>query len=72
MSSRLSYTDMAKALQWLYGSGEPNKSKVQRALKVLETDRLAKKRRDHWEPTKGGKRKAEGLPPDTDTVEAPF
>jgi hypothetical protein len=68
----LSFAEMAQALQWLYGSGEPDKSKVQRAMRTLESDRLVKKRGDHYEPTKAGKEKAGNVAPDPDTVEAPM
>jgi hypothetical protein len=69
---RLSLTEMAQALQWFYASGEPDKTRVYRALKTLETDQLVKKRGDHYEPTKEGKRKAENLAPDRETVETPM
>jgi DNA-binding MarR family transcriptional regulator len=68
----LSIAEMAQALGWAYRTGEPDKSRVFRALKTLEDDGLAKKRADHWEPTRAGREKAGALPPDRETTEVPL
>jgi len=70
--SEYSMADMARALGWLYATGEPDKSRVYRALNALNQDGLAKKQGDRWTPTKAGRQKAAGLPPDQATVEAPL
>ena len=63
-----SIADIAKALGWLYANGDPDKSRVQRALKALADDGLAKKKGDHWEATKAGKNRLKIR----DTDEVPF
>lgn len=68
----ISIAEMAQALGWAYRTGEPDKSRVFRALKTLENDGLAKKRADHWELTKAGREKAARLPPDRETTEVPL
>jgi len=68
----LSLADMARALGWSYSNGDPDKSRINRTLQALIQNGLAKKKGDHWEPTKAGKEKARNLPEDRETVEAPF
>jgi hypothetical protein len=52
---------MAETMQWFYGNGEPNKSRVQRIFETLKNDHLAKKVGDHFEATNAGKTKAETI-----------
>jgi hypothetical protein len=66
----LSYAEMAQALGWSYSTGEPDKSRVSRALNALDQDGLAKMQGGRWAPTKAGRQKAAGLPPDAETREA--
>jgi AAA domain len=63
-----SIADIARALNWIYANGDPDKSRVQRALKALADDGLAKKKGDHWEATKAGKNRLKIR----DTDEVPF
>jgi hypothetical protein len=64
----LSIADMAKALGWVYATGEPDKSRTQRALKALAEDGFAKMNAGRWEATKAGRQKAKNR----DTAEEPF
>jgi hypothetical protein len=51
-----SISSLAEFLSWFFSSGEPAKSRVQRALERLEKDRLVKKQRGTvWELTDAGK-----------------
>lgn len=61
MSSQpnLSLAEMAKALNWFYETGEPNKTLVNRTIPKLQKQKLVKKVRDGWELTKEGKTAAQ-------------
>ncbi|MGH9552388.1 MAG: hypothetical protein ACRD3W_23575, partial [Terriglobales bacterium] len=55
----LSLAGMAQEAGWLYGDGQPNKSKVQRLLDVLKKGGLVEKdRADKWMLTGKGKKEA--------------
>ena len=63
---------MARTLRWLYSTGDPDRSRVQRALKALDQDGLIKKRGGRWEPTKAGRERAGSLPEIHEPTEQPF
>jgi hypothetical protein len=54
-----SIADLAIACGWRTSSGDPYKSKVQRALKRLAADKLVTQKRDTWMLTEAGKKAAE-------------
>jgi hypothetical protein len=59
----LSIAGLAKELNWMLSSGEPQKSRVQRGLHRLERaqPKLARKDRDRWLLTEPGKTAARKL-----------
>jgi hypothetical protein len=56
-----SVADMARAMGWLYATGEPYKTKVARVLGALKADGLAKKEGDRWQATRAGRNKAANI-----------
>jgi len=54
-----SLADIAKYLGWVSDKGEPEKWRVQRALKTLSADKLARSFRGKWQATDAGKKEAE-------------
>jgi hypothetical protein len=67
-----SIADMARALGWLYSTGEPNTTRVFRALQALEKDRLVRNKGKRYEATKAGRERAGELPKDYETTEVPL
>lgn len=56
-----SVSDWARRLGWVGDTDVPNKAKVYRLLKILETDRLVEKNRKGWKLTKQGSDEADKL-----------
>jgi bifunctional DNA primase/polymerase-like protein/AAA domain-containing protein/primase-like protein len=54
----LSIRDIAKAVGWTYKNGEPNKSLVERIMKVAKSARLVEKIGRNWVLTKSGREAA--------------
>jgi hypothetical protein len=50
-----SVADLADAVGWKVGAGAPHKSKVDRVLRRLKTEKLVEQRRGKWGLTKAGK-----------------
>jgi AAA domain-containing protein len=60
----ISISDIATKLGWSYASGKPDKSKVQRALRVLEKHKLVDHELGRWVVTKSGQKFAQPWRPD--------
>jgi AAA domain len=58
----LSLAEMATALNWTYSNGDPNKSRVDRALHKLQRQKLVKLNRNGWQLTKEGEKAAAESP----------
>jgi hypothetical protein len=54
----LSLKDYADVLGWIYATGQPDKSRVERRMKILKEAKLVKKERDRYVLTKGGEAEA--------------
>lgn len=55
-----SMAEMARSIGWVSDKGEPEKWRVQRALKNLANDKLARKFRGKWRITDAGEKEAQG------------
>jgi hypothetical protein len=58
-----SLADMASSLSWFYESGDPDKSRSQRATNALKKDGMVKLERNKWTLTEKGKKEAKRLEP---------
>jgi DNA polymerase len=57
----MSIAELAEAMGWILGNGDPHKSKVARVLKRLEKAKLMKNERGKWDLTEKGEKLARKL-----------
>jgi hypothetical protein len=66
---RRSHADLARACDFYFDNGEPAKSRLQRALKRLQTDKLVKPDRGFWMLNQAGENAVESLNAENDQRE---